>query len=260
MINNFPDLWKAHFEWNQGILVKEIKSLKTADIYLGNTPDEWFNFALPKVADPDGLDLEEIKDTLSLISPPTTVYLLETQIESGFPEFLRQNNYELMGKDTWLVFNQKTDSNLKTEVKIEKVGLDKFSDYQKVTEEAFKEEGFDDRPYNEVCRKTLTGEMKSKNPGFSSDFLMIYIDGRPAAGAGLFTTDGMACFHNDATIKEFRRRGYHTNLIKNRINYCLNKGIKIIYTLVEHGSQSFRNFSRLGFETWQTAQMFTLKK
>lgn len=259
MIKNFPDLWKAHSEWGQGILIKEIRPLRTANVYFGNTPDEWFNFALPKVKKPAELDLGEIRRVLSPVCPPTTVYLWEKQIKSGFPEFLIKNGYKLMGKDTWVVFNH-SFNNSETNIPVEHVGLSKFPDYAKVTIDVFKEDwDYDNKPYVEVCRKSLTGEMKSKAPGFSSEFFMIYEDGKPAAGAGLFLTKEIGYFHNDATFKKYRRKGYHTALIKERVKFCLDRGIKTLYSIIEYKDQSFRNYNKCGFETWQICNLFTLK-
>lgn len=260
MIKNFSDLWRAHANWAQGILIKEIVPLKTADIYFGHTPDEWFNFALPKVEKPAELDLEEIKKFLSPVCPPTTIYLWEKHIKTGFPEILAKNGYELMGKDTWVVFNEKVSKDLRTDIPVEHIGLSKFPDYEKVTVEVFKEDwNYDNKPYVEMCRKSLTGEMKSQAPGFSSELFMIYEDSKPAAGAGLFLTEEVGYFHNDATFKEYRKKGYHTALIKERIKFCLDRGIKTLYSIVEYKDQSFRNYNRCGFETWQVCNLFTLK-
>ena len=259
MIRSFEDLWEAYSEWGQGILIKEIKPLKTVDIYFGNTPDAWFNFALPKVKKPADLDLAEIKRVLSPISPPTTIYLWGKHIKAGFPKFLTKNGYEFMGADTWVVLKPKGLRKLKAEIPVEHIGLSKFPDYDKVTVEVFKEEDYDNRPYVEMCRKSLTGEMKSKAPGFSSEFFMIYGDSKPAAGAGLFLTKEIGYFHNDATFKQYRKKGYHTALIKRRTRFCLDKGIEILYSIVEHKSQSFRNYNKCGFEAWQICNLFTLK-
>ena len=186
MSRDFTDLWKAHFDWNLDVLVKEIKSLKTADIYLSYTPDEWFNFALPKVKKPADLNLDEIKKVLFPTNPATTIYLLESHIKAGFPRFLKQNGYQFFGEDNWLVFDH-SFKDLKTKIPVEQIGLDKFPEFTKVTEEVYlKEWDFDDGPYNEICRKILTGEIKSEIPSFSAEFFMIYEDGKPAAGAGLF--------------------------------------------------------------------------
>lgn len=200
MIKNFSDLWRAHFEWCEGVLLKKIKLLETADLYFGYPPTEWFNFALPKVEKPTDLDLKEIKKVLFPVSPPTAVYLFEEHIKGGFPKFL--------------------------------------------THEVFSQVGYDDPTYNEICHKTLTGEMKSKTLGFSS---------------GLFLTKEIGYFHNDATFKEYRKKGYHTALIKERIRFCLDKGIKALYSIVEFKSQSFRNYQKCGFETWQVCNLFTIK-
>lgn len=259
MIKNFPDLWKVHFEWSKGVLLKEIKKLKTADIYFGYPPTEWFNFAVPKVEKPTELDLVEIKKVLSPISPPTAIYLFEKYIKGGFAEFLKKKGYKFMGTDTYMVFNKKAGKDSRINVPIEHIGLSKFPDYDELTHQVFKETGYDDPTYNKICRKSLIGEMKSKVPGFSSEFFMIYEDSKPAAGAGLFLAKEIGYFHNDATFKEYRKKGYHTALIKERIKFCLDRGIKTLYSIVEHKGQSFRNYSRCGFKTWQICNLFTLK-
>ncbi|MDP3955059.1 MAG: GNAT family N-acetyltransferase [bacterium] len=258
MIRNFEDLWKEHFEYNRGILLKEIKFLKTVDIYLGNTSDEWYNFALPKT-EPENFDLKEIQRVLTPVSSSATVYLLEKYAKLGFPEYLLQNGYEFFGSDTWMVFDNKAIINLETSVSVERVNLLNFSDYDQVTTEVFEEEGFDERPYNRICQESLAGVRKSKNPDFSSEFFMIYQDSKPAAGAGLFLTKEIGYFHNDATLPEFRGKGYHEALIKKRIDFCLERGIKTLYSMVEYQKQSFKNYSKCGFESWQLAQMFVQK-
>jgi len=259
MIQSFEDLWKAYTELCQGVLIKDIKNLKTADIIIGNTPDAWYNFALPKVKKPADFDLEEIKKILSPISAPASIYLWEKYVKAGFPRFLKQNGYELFGTDTWLVLDKKTETDLTVSVPMEQIGLSKFLDFEELTNEVFKEEGYDNRPYNKICRETLTGKRKSKVPGFSSEFFMIYEDGKPAAGGGLFLTKEVGYFHNDATYKQYRSKGYHTALIKERIKFCSDKGIKILYSIVEKDGQSFRNFKRCGFKPWQVCELFTLK-
>lgn len=259
MIKNFEDLWQAHFKWAKGVLLKQIKPLKTADIYFGYPPTEWFNFAFPKIEKPADLDLNEIKKVLSPISRPAAVYLHEKHVKAGFPEFLTKNGYKFMGTDTWMVFDKKMNRELERDIPVEHIGLAKFPDYDELTRGVFKQEGYDDPTYNMICRKSLTGEMKSKAPGFSSEFFMIYENGKPASGAGLFLTKEVGYFHNDATYRQYRSRGYQTALIKERTKFCLDKGIKTIYSIVEHKKQSFRNFERCGFKTWQVCELFTLK-
>lgn len=259
MVRSFENLWQTHFEWAQGVLLKQIKPLKASGIYFGYPPTEWFNFALPKVKKPADLDLNEIKKVLSPISPPSAVYLHEKHVKAGFPKFLTRNDYQFMGTDTWMVLDKKISGGLKTDTPVEHIGLAKFADYDKLTHRVFIQEGYDDPTYNKICLQSLTGEMKSKAPGFSSEFFMIYEDDRPVAGAGLFLTKEVGYFHNDATYKQYRKKGYHTALIKERIKFCLDKGIKILYSIVEEDNQSFSNFQRCGFKTWQVCELFTLQ-
>jgi len=171
VIKNFLDLWKVHFEWSKGVLLKEIKSLKTTDIYFGYPQTEWFNFALPKVEKPTELNLAEIKKVLFPVNPLTAIYLFEKHIKTGFPKFLKKNGYKFMGTDTYMVFNSKTLKDFKINIPIEHINLSKFQEYNKLTYKVFSEAGYDDLTYNKICHQTLTGEMKSKAPGFSSEFL-----------------------------------------------------------------------------------------
>jgi GNAT superfamily N-acetyltransferase len=258
MIKTFPSLWKEHFTWSRGVLTKKIIQLKSADIYLGYTPDAWYNFALPKVRSPRDFDLKEIKEILAPANPSATVYLHEKHIKA-YSLFLIRNGYRKMGTDTWMVFSPEIDKEVVVGTSVKHIGLSRFADFDKITTEVYKTEGFDDRPYNEICRKTLIGKIKSKASGFSSEFFMIYEGGKPAAGAGLFRTYKIGYFHNDATLPCFRGKGYQTILIKERINYCLTRGIKTMYTIVEYGSRSFKNYQKCGFETWQVANLFTIQ-
>jgi hypothetical protein len=105
MIRSFEDLWKANAEWRQGILVKETKLSKTAELYLGFTPEEWFNYALPRIEKPTELDLEGIKKALFPAHPSVSIYLWEKHVKAGFPEFLTQKGFKLLTKDTWMIFN-----------------------------------------------------------------------------------------------------------------------------------------------------------
>jgi len=283
MIKNFKDLWQAHTEWCQGILIREIKSLKSSDIYIGNVPDAWFNFALPKVGKPADLDLKEIKKALSPINPATTIYLWEKHRKAGFPNFLKENEYQSFGTDTWMVLELGGLKKFKVDFPVEHIGLSKFPDYVKVTNKVFKEEGgYDDRPYNEICRQVLAGKRESKTPSLSAEFFMVYKQslktclkadgfkslteskevykgGKPVSGAGLFLTKEAGYFHNTATFKPYRKKGYHTALMQERINFCLKRKIPLLYSIVEYKKASFRNLERFGFKTWQVCELFTLK-
>lgn len=68
-------------------------------------------------------------------------------------------------------------------------------------------------------------------------------------GAGIISisgNNGILC--GASTLKEFRRKGVQSELIKARINYAINMGVKNIFVLTEDGSGSEQNFLKKGFK------------
>lgn len=262
VVGNFEQLWQKHFEWSLGVLVEETRKGKTADFYLiPSLLSEFYNFALPKIKTPIELNLKEIRRTFEQIRLNPCVYLWEKQIKSGFPGFLEKKDFKFFGTDTWMVFSKKAFEKPEN-IEVRHISVPEFEDFRIVLADCFKEWPGNEQ-YLQMCYDSLTGKAKSKNtPDLSSEFFVIYENSKPVAGAGLFVSEKekTAYFHNDGTLEKYRGKGYHGALILKRIDYCLKRGIEILYSIVEYESQSFRNYSRCGFEVWQGANLFALKK
>jgi GNAT superfamily N-acetyltransferase len=80
--------------------------------------------------------------------------------------------------------------------------------------------------------------------------------GEPAGGGALAVRGGLATLFADSTIPAFRRRGHHRELISARLNEAIAQGCDTATATTVPGSQSQRNYERLGFEVVYTKVTF----
>jgi GNAT superfamily N-acetyltransferase len=78
------------------------------------------------------------------------------------------------------------------------------------------------------------------------------MDGQPAAGAALTVRDGLATLCADGTIARFRGFGLQRELIAARLNEAVARGCDLATASTLPGSQSQRNYERMGFEVAYT--------
>lgn len=247
-------------QWSLGILVKEVIGGKTVEVTLSDVSGQYNNFAIPRVDAPDQLDLNEAKRLLSKNGSAPSIFLTEEQQRSGFVEFLIKHDFRLDARDCWVGYDSETYINKPQETEAIEVLADKFDDYEAVLGPVFAEFPGNEK-YLEICRKTLTGEMKNDFPGLKSEFFLIYDNNKPASGAGMFYSKekNFAYLHDAGTLEQFRGRGYQTNLLRRRINKAWSLGIDRIYSSVEQGSTSWRNCLKIGLNQMQTIFVLVAK-
>jgi GNAT superfamily N-acetyltransferase len=73
-------------------------------------------------------------------------------------------------------------------------------------------------------------------------------DGSPIGGAGMAIQDGTALFMGDAVLPNFRRRGWQTRLIQERLSIAHRNGCDLATVSVLPGSSSHRNYEQAGFQ------------
>ncbi len=74
----------------------------------------------------------------------------------------------------------------------------------------------------------------------------------PAAGAQLDIRDGLGIFQCDGTLPRFRGEGLQTMLIRARLSIAALAGCDLVTADTAPGSQSQRNYERLGFRVVYT--------
>jgi hypothetical protein len=83
-------------------------------------------------------------------------------------------------------------------------------------------------------------------------YLAVSAGGEPAGGGAMAVRDGLATLFADSTIADFRRQGFHRELIDARLNEAIALGCDSATASTLPGSTSQRNFERLGFEVAYT--------
>ena len=78
------------------------------------------------------------------------------------------------------------------------------------------------------------------------------VDGEAAAGAALTIRDGLATLCADGVVPAFRRHGLQTELIAARLNEAAAQGCDLATASTLPGSQSQRNYERMGFQVAYT--------
>lgn len=74
------------------------------------------------------------------------------------------------------------------------------------------------------------------------------VDGEPAGTGQIVIREGVGGLFSGGVLDNFRRRGIHGALISARINFCLERGVDLLYSETEEvGNQSSRDLTRFGF-------------
>lgn len=77
---------------------------------------------------------------------------------------------------------------------------------------------------------------------------LAFIDGRPVGAAASFYHQGVVELGSDAVLPAMRRRGVHRTLVAARLADAHAAGCDLAMAITAPGSDSQRNFQRLGFE------------
>jgi hypothetical protein len=264
----FNELWDLHQQWTKGVLYRDILQTKSAKIILSDIGGEYYNFADPTVTTFEELDLEEITKELESHNEKAAVVLNKVHQENGFMEYLVRNGFKFGGTDSWMGYDEKTYKDKEVHAKVVNVTPELFPDYNSVLGKVFVDFPGNEK-YNEICQKTVTGEMKGDFAGLKSELYLIYDkqkldtnsvydNGKPAAGAGMFYSKegNFAYLHDAGTLEEFRGKGYQSDLLKHRVNIALEHGIDRIYSSVEQGSTSWSNCIKCGLNDMHTGIIF----
>ena len=83
------------------------------------------------------------------------------------------------------------------------------------------------------------------------------VEGEIAGGAALAIREGLATLCADGIIPAFRRRGLQSELIAARLNEAAAQGCDLATASTLPGSQSQRNYERLGFQVAYTKLTLT---
>lgn len=253
MDKDFLSLWNAHKKWGKGIIFSDIVNDEQSEIFLFNDdPSSFYNFAVPTV-DFNKFDFVKLENAFQKREKTPAIYLDQKIQREGFLEKAVRRSYKLYTRDTWLMVDKTVYKSSNFGVDILTVNEDNFEDYRSVLSIVFSDYP-GNATYLDMCFRTLKEKTDNYFNDFTSEFYLIYEEDKPVAGAGMFySKDGdFAYLHNTGTLESYRGKGYQSALIKYRADKALSLGINYIYSIVEHGSQSWRNLIKMDFKEGQT--------
>ena len=245
--NYFHELWQLQQRWAYKIFYEKIIDEETFGGFTSSIPGEYFNLVFPKVNKPEDLNLSEILHLFAEIKEKPAIFLFEDQAKDGFVEYLVRQGYKFECRDCWMGYDPKTYNDKTISSKIIEVTPKTFSDFKTVLGEIFKKFP-GNTAYLEICEKTLKGDLVNDFTDLKSRFFLIYENGKPVSGAGMFSSvkNNFAYLHDAGTLKDFRGKGYQSDLIHYRVNKAVEEGINRIYSSVDHRTQSWSNFINCG--------------
>jgi len=111
------------------------------------------------------------------------------------------------------------------------------------------------RGFFEQCELT-TDQMNVGRWVFGMPGVMCYLacaeGGKPAGGAALVVTQGLATLFADGVASPYRRQRIHQELIEARLNEALAQGCDLAAAATSPASASQRNYERQGFQVVYT--------
>ncbi len=254
----FQQLLGIHEKWGNKLIFSEIIESDQAKIYLSEEdPSCYYNYATPKT-EPEEFNWNEFDKVFSEKGKNPALYLSEENQANGFLESAVRHNFKIAAADTWLLLDTDYYKTAASEVDVTNVTQESFDDYKNIMNEVFADYPGNEG-YLEMCRKVQSGEARSGVSDFVAEFYLINDGAIPVSGAGMFYSKrgGFAYLHNTGTLKAFRGRGYQTSLVRHRIDKALSLGVTNIYSLVEHGEQSWRNLIKVGFKEAQVVDLMS---
>ncbi|OGY10951.1 MAG: hypothetical protein A3H88_02260 [Candidatus Blackburnbacteria bacterium RIFCSPLOWO2_02_FULL_44_9] len=252
----FKTVWDLTATWGVGLLFDEIFDQNGIRFFFNyRDPSIYSNYALPLS---EQVDFEKIIGTHQAKGKTPAVYLQQSQQASGILEEAVKKGFSLDTRDTWMILDVKNRKRIETKPVIIEVNPENYEDYKKIMFSTFADFPGNES-YFEMCRKTLDGIQDNHFADLCSEFYLIYEDQIPVSGAGMFySRDGsFAYLHATGTMEDYRGKGYQTALINHRINKALNLNVKNIYSMVEHGSQSWKNMIKNNFDQVQVGYILT---
>ena len=217
--------------------------------------DPWYNFIVPTV-NIDKLDWDLSMKIIqsqqeSGIKPS---YYIKDVLKKSYKSKLDSLGFSEIGNDTYMYLKIKKKFE-KVDIQAEKISESEEKAYIKTAKSCFPDFSSEEK----YCRYFFKIAKLNKNRDIIASNLRIYEGKEIASFSSIYGSkkQNIAYLHNDGTAKSFRRRGYHSQLIKIRCNMAFDNGIENIYAILEEGGASYNSYLKLGFKPVVTYHLFS---
>lgn len=198
----------------------------------------------------DDAELDAVEQAFAEREAPVQVEV-STLADPAVVERLTRRGYVLFGFENVLGLRLEPGRQAQPteDIEIRDVGHDEFETWVNVVVDGFATPdtqgvaSHEDFPRDalEQAERDLTA-----TSGFVGSLAMI--DGKPAGGASLRLSDGVAQLCGAATLPEFRRRGVQGALLSMRLAAAAAAGCDLAVVTTLPGSKSQQNVQKLGFQ------------
>lgn len=224
--------------------------------YNNKIKDYWSNFITDIKADNkeefDKIILEagtEIKEKNREVAIAILPYMEEIY---SHREMFFDNTYELVSNEVWQIFDNFEElDEIKTNCSLN-VKLEKTTDMKLCSEEMIKayQTGDKDDPYGNLdsAYKEVYENYKTLNNEYTYEFYLIKVDDKIVGiTSGVYDKE-IYGIYSLAIKKEFRRKGIGKETIKQQLQICKDKNLKLAFLQTENGYYPADTYRKLGFK------------
>ncbi|WP_063036742.1 GNAT family N-acetyltransferase [Nocardia pseudovaccinii] len=198
----------------------------------------------------DDAELDAVEQAFAEREAPVQVEV-STLADPAVVERLTRRGYVLFGFENVLGLRLEPgrQAQLAESIEIRDVGHDAFETWVNVVVDGFATPDTQGvASHEEFPREAI--ERAERDLTATSGFVgsLAMIDGKPAGGASLRLSDGVAQLCGAATLPEFRRRGVQGALLSMRLAAAAAAGCDLAVVTTLPGSKSQQNVQKLGFQ------------
>nr|WP_062986490.1 GNAT family N-acetyltransferase [Nocardia anaemiae] len=198
----------------------------------------------------DDAELDAVEQAFAEREAPVQIEV-STLADPAVVERLTRRGYVLFGFENVLGLRLESGrrAQLADGIEIRDVGHDEFETWVNVVVDGFATPDTQGvASHEEFPREAI--ETAERDLTATSGFVgsLAVIDGKPAGGASLRLSDGIAQLCGAATLPEFRRRGVQGAMLSMRLAAAAAAGCDLAVVTTLPGSKSQQNVQKLGFQ------------
>lgn len=224
--------------------------------YHNRIKDYWYNFVTDiKTDNKEEFDkiIEEASSKMKARNRDIAIAVLPYMKEIyNHREMFFDNNYELVSNEVWQIFdNFKELENINTSCSL-KVKLEKTTDMKLYSEEMIKayQTGDKDDPYGDLdlVYKEVYENYKKALSEYTDEFYFVKVnDEIVGITSGVYNNE-IYGIYGIAVKKDFRGKGIGKEIIKQQLQMCKERNLKLAFLQTEEGYYPADTYRKLGFK------------
>lgn len=242
---------------NLGLLFDRIDKFENYNIaYHKKIKDSWYNFITDiKAENKEEFDkiILEASNKMKALNRETSIAILP-YMEKIYcqREIFFDDSYELVSNEVWQIFNNfKELDNIKTKCSLN-VKLEKTTNMKLYSEEMVKayQTGDKNDPYGDLdsVYKEVYKSYKKKENEYTYEFYFAKVNDEIIGITSGVYDNNIYGIYGLAVKKDYRCKGIGKEIIKQQLQICKNKKLKLAFLQTEEGYYPADTYRKLGFK------------